>query len=49
MFFFKVKDNFLDQHKTNYKYCRLHFNATYNITEHVEIKISTCSEIETEE
>jgi hypothetical protein len=46
MFFFKVKDNFLDQHKTNYK---LHSNATYNITEYVEIKISTYSESETEE
>ena len=32
---FKVGDKFLDQYKTNEKYCRLHFNATYSITEQV--------------
>jgi predicted GH43/DUF377 family glycosyl hydrolase len=49
MFFFKVRDKFLDQYKINDEYCRLHFNATYSITEQVEIKICTCSESETEE
>ena len=46
---FKVEDKFLDQYKTNDKYCRLNFNANYSITEHIEIKVCTCSESETEE